>query len=202
MYPAVTREMAAPYPRLRKLVAAVIVVATQACARGNVAPDPEQLVVARVLELNFPDPLTRADTRRMASFIRANLPSDDEVELIVVQFPVPSSNPRMRRTRSTVFQRDSLEASGEGPVSPDELAKTAARELSTPIPVVSYRVDVLGERNAQKAKLLERWVRDRIALYQALDSIKIRFRGTEVRDGNLRVSVGSGTVAIGTRQDQ
>jgi hypothetical protein len=168
------------------------------CGQAPPPPDPSALVVARVLEVNLPSSRTPKQLDRIAAVVRSNLPADSEVGIIVIQYPTASSDPRVFNTNAVVYHVDSLARTTADSVAPGHLAEALAREVVAPASIITYRVDVLGEVDRHKAGLLQRWVRDGIALYPDLDSIKVNFRGSETVRGDLHFRSGGGTITIAT----
>jgi hypothetical protein len=152
------------------------------------------------LEVGFPGQLsTRARFERVAAIVRASLPADSEVAIIMIQYPVPSSDPRIFSSSATTYHVDSLPSTPALAAPPGELARRIADVAGVPTPVLGYRVDVRGNVNQRLARALHRWIEGNVVLYGDMDSVIVNFYGTEVgRIGTGRFMEGGGRVGVAT----
>jgi hypothetical protein len=122
---------------------------------------------------------------RVAAIVRASLPTDSEVGIIMIQYPSSSSDSRIFSSSATTYRVDSLPRSPALAALPGELAQRIAEGAGVPTPVLGYRVDVRGNVN--------------VMLYRDLDSVIVNFHGTEVgRIGTGRFIEGGGRVGVAT----
>jgi len=158
--------------------------------------------VGRVLEVNFPEePASKAAFERVAAVVRASLPVDSEVVVIVIQYPVASRDRWVVRSSAATYYVDSLTRLPALAAPSGALAEHVAKEAGGPLPTIGYRVDVLGNTNQRVAETLHRWVERYLTLYADMDSLIINFRGTETgRVGNARFISGAGRVGIATQR--